>query len=120
MDRAETSLTYLFDKLVVVDVSVPFTFQLLVLLTDARSAGSGAHADTQRWAAHRHGQETQVWNKATCDLPLLRVPSDWWKPLRDSMRRLAVADGCHLARSKSSAPVVTYINRSIPPSLKMA
>lgn len=85
VDRAETSLTYLFDKLVVVD----------------------------RWAAHRHGQETQVWNKATCDLPLLRVPTDWWKPLRDSMRRLVVADGCHLSRSKSNAPVVTYISRQL-------
>ncbi len=53
------------------------------------------------------------WNKATADLPSLTVPVDWMDPLRRSLERLVVADGCVVPsdRSEKRIPVVTYINR---------
>ncbi|RXK39808.1 hypothetical protein M231_02863 [Tremella mesenterica] len=84
-DRSSSSLTFIYDRMVIVD----------------------------RWAAHRHGQETKWWNKATADLPLLPVAKNWMSPLRNAMKNLVIADGCDMSRKWSDRPVVTYINRQM-------
>ncbi|WWC72364.1 uncharacterized protein I206_106326 [Kwoniella pini CBS 10737] len=84
-DRKKSGVTFLFDKIAIAD----------------------------RWAAHRIGQEVKYWNKANADLPLLDVPLTWMDPLRDQIKRLALAEGCDVKRKRSKVPVVTYINRQL-------
>lgn len=67
----------------------------------------------QRWAAHRHGVNVKYWNKANADLPSLKVPVDWFEPLRQRAVALAYGAGCIAKRKQAHVPVVTYINRYV-------
>ncbi|WWD08538.1 hypothetical protein V865_006650 [Kwoniella europaea PYCC6329] len=84
-DRRKSGVTFLFDKIAIAD----------------------------RWAAHRAGQEVKFWNKANADLPSLPVPLTWMDPLRDQIKRLALAEGCEMKRKNSKVPIVLYINRQL-------
>ncbi|WRT70473.1 uncharacterized protein IL334_007471 [Kwoniella shivajii] len=84
-DRRKSGVTYLFDKIAIAD----------------------------RWAAHRIGVNVKYWNKAIADLPLLDVPKTWMDPLRDQIKRLAIAEGCEVKRENSKVPTVLYINRQL-------
>lgn len=49
----------------------------------------------------------------TADLSLVSAPLDWMEPLRQSIKRLVLADGCSVQRRKRDVPVVTYVNRQL-------
>lgn len=46
----------------------------------------------------------------TADLPLVKVPINWMKPLRDRLKMMLALDGCDW--KQSGKPVVVYVNRS--------
>ncbi|KGB75388.2 hypothetical protein CNBG_1226 [Cryptococcus deuterogattii R265] len=84
-DRALSQMTFIYDRIAIAD----------------------------RWAAHRVGQEVKFWNKATADLPLLKVPSTWMDPMRNRLKALAMAEDCNPQRERAGVPVVVYINRQL-------
>ncbi|ORY35904.1 hypothetical protein BCR39DRAFT_512961 [Naematelia encephala] len=84
-DRKVGGMTFLFDKISIVD----------------------------RWAAHQKGDDVKYWNKATADLQTVAVPLSWMDPMRDSLKRLALADGCSVERQNPTVPIVSYINRQL-------
>ncbi|WWC92045.1 uncharacterized protein L201_006999 [Kwoniella dendrophila CBS 6074] len=84
-DRRKSGVTFLFDKIAIAD----------------------------RWAAHRAGDQVKYWNKANADLPSLPVPLTWMDPLRDQIKRLAIAEGCDFKRKNPKVPIVLYINRQL-------
>nr|ODN90101.1 hypothetical protein L203_02022 [Cryptococcus depauperatus CBS 7841] len=57
------------------------------------------------------GEEVQFWNKATTNLPLLKVPQTWMDPMRNKLKALAIAEGCNPQRKRADVSVVVYINR---------
>lgn len=67
--------------------------------------------DQQRAAAHKMGTDPRWYNKSTGDLPRLKPLKNWMQPLRERLKKLAVAAHCGLDRAKPGVPVVTYIDR---------
>ncbi|WVN89549.1 uncharacterized protein L203_104774 [Cryptococcus depauperatus CBS 7841] len=59
-------------------------------------------------------EEVQFWNKATTNLPLLKVPQTWMDPMRNKLKALAIAEGCNPQRKRADVSVVVYINRELP------
>ncbi|OWT37899.1 hypothetical protein C362_04923 [Cryptococcus neoformans Bt1] len=84
-DRTVSQMTFIYDRIVIAD----------------------------RWAAHRISDEVRFWNKATADLPSLKVPSTWMDPMRNRLKTLAMAELCDVQRKRAEAPVVVYINRQL-------
>nr|XP_031863347.1 uncharacterized protein CI109_001222 [Kwoniella shandongensis]KAA5530419.1 hypothetical protein CI109_001222 [Kwoniella shandongensis] len=84
-DRANSGMTFLFDKITITD----------------------------RWVAHKKGLNPWRFNKMTADLPLLEAPLQWMDPLRLSMKRLVQTKGCSVHRKSPDVPVVLYINRQL-------
>lgn len=84
-DRTVSQMTFIYDRIAIAD----------------------------RWAAHRVSQDVKTWNKATADLPLLKVPSTWMDPMRNRIKALAMAEQCDIHRKHAGVPVVVYINRQL-------
>jgi hypothetical protein len=95
-DRAKSGMTFLFDKVTIIDVRL-----------------EPAHGLRQRWAAHGKGQNPKYWNKMTADLVLLDPPLSWMDPLRLTLKELAQTQGCSVQRDNPNVPVLTYVNRQL-------
>jgi hypothetical protein len=86
-DRAESDLTYIFERVVIVD----------------------------RWAAHSIGRDTARWGKMNGEAHTMPAPKTFWEPLRRNMLE-AVGDVTPTV-GRYKLPVVVYIERDTKPML---
>ena len=86
-DRAESGLTYVFDRAVIVD----------------------------RWAAHSIGRDTARWGKMNGEAHTMPAPKGFWEPLRRNM--LDAVGDVTPSVGRYKLPVVVYIERDTKPML---
>ncbi|KAL7414185.1 hypothetical protein BDY24DRAFT_386122 [Mrakia frigida] len=62
-----------------------------------------------RWTAHRHNEQAQLWNKAMGGLYDILPPRDhWWEPVRQQMQSVLRLKGHSAAKA---VPKVVYVSR---------